>query len=362
MTVRVESIRKSFGEQLVLDNVSCEFPDKKISTVLGVSGCGKTTLLRIIAGLEDPDEGEVYIDEVCVTDRSPQDRRLSMVFQDLASYPHLSVETNLMLPLLAKGLQKDLALTRTRNIAQRFEIDSLLGRQAGLLSGGELQRLALGRAIIKEPRVMLLDEPFSHLDAPLQRESRKFIFSELSLTGTTSVLVTHNHQDAQEAGGPVFFLDKGRIVQHGSWEDLYWRAATPRIAQVVSFLEPVVIPGKVEGTGNELRFKSDTIPLYLKVDEELANCWPPDQVRGKIFFRPEVLKVNRAGKQENSNSTLYGNVISTFLQGSTRFCRFAGPDGIIVEARTEDFNPVPGESVSVTLDGATQLLLWPDGI
>ncbi len=362
MGVGLESVKKSFGEQLVLNNVSCEFPDREISTVLGISGCGKTTLLRIIAGLEEPDEGDVFMNHERVTNKTPQQRNLGMVFQDLASYPHLQVGTNLLLPLLAKGFKRDAAISRVKAIAQRFGIGSFLDRRATLLSGGELQRLALGRAMIREPNVMLLDEPFSQLDAPLQREARQFVFSELRSAGTTTVLVTHNHQDAQEAGGTVFFLDEGSISQRGSWEDLYWCPATPRVAQVVSFLEPVALPGEVVAVGNSLRFQNSAIPLDLPIDNRLASTWNEGNCRAKLFFRPEVLTVKQDEASLRSGSTLDGEVMSLFLQGSTRFCRFANPSGIIIEARNEHFQPAHGSKVSVMLEGAPQLLLWPERI
>jgi ABC-type sugar transport system ATPase subunit len=358
MTVRLEAIQKRFDERAVLKDISCEFPDGQISTVLGVSGCGKTTLLRIIAGLEEPDQGAVYIGAENVTRTPPQQRNLGMVFQDLALYSHLTVQSNLLLPLLARGVDNEFALKKVEQMAHRFGIGSFLRRRASSLSGGEAQRLALGRAIIREPKVMLLDEPFSHLDAPLQREARQFIFSELRAAKTTAVLVTHNHQDAQEADGRVVFMDEGRIVQSGGWEDLYRRPVTPRVAKVVSFLEPLSIQGIVKKVNNRLTFLCETLGLNLEVDPRLAAVWDGGEGLCSILFRPEDLVAKQVGLADKSN-VIVGSVVSTFLQGSMRFCRLAHCSGLIVDAVcVEDVQVGRDARLAVGLGGARQLLLW----
>ncbi|MCA1565713.1 MAG: ABC transporter ATP-binding protein [Acidobacteria bacterium] len=360
MTVRLEAIQKRFDERAVLKDISCEFPDGQISTVLGVSGCGKTTLLRIIAGLEEPDEGAVYIGAENVTRTPPQQRNLGMVFQDLALYSHLTVQSNLLMPLLARGVDKELALKKVEKMAHRFGIGSFLTRRASSLSGGEAQRLALGRAIIREPKVMLLDEPFSHLDAPLQREARQFIFSELRAAETTAVLVTHNHQDAQEAGGKVVFMDQGRIVQSGAWEDLYRRPVTPRVAKVVSFLEPLSIQGVVKKVDNRLIFWSETLGLNLDVNSRLAAVWDGDEGTCSILFRPEDLVAKNVELVDKSD-VIAGSVVSTFLQGSMRFCRLSHHSGLIVDAVCGDDVRVGQDTrLAVWMGGVRQLLIWRD--
>lgn len=359
MTLRLEGIEKSFGRRVVLAGVSCEFPRGEISTVLGVSGCGKTTVLRIVAGLEFPDRGEVFLAGARITDWPPQRRSMGFVFQDLGVYSQLSVEKNLLLPLMARRVPSAEARKRVRQAAAHFGLEAFLPRPAASLSGGEAQRLALAKALIRGPDVMLLDEPFSHLDAPLRREARRFVFSELRRLGTTSVLVTHDHEDAQEAGGLVLFLDQGRIVQSGSWETLYRQPAEPSVARVVSFREPLTLSGTVRGESGGLRFHCEELSVSLELQPQvLCGNAPLSGERRLLFFRPEDLVAEPVSGPAGS-ADLDGPVVASFLQGHVRFCRLQHSSGRFIEARL-DTQGNPASHLRVPLDRARQLLLSQD--
>ena len=361
MNLKLENISKKFENNIVLNELSCEFPEGEISTVLGVSGCGKTTLLRIIAGLEPLDCGDIFYNETNITDLPIQDRNIGFVFQDLGLYNHLSVEKNLLLPILSQNFIDKPQKKRITDIAEKFGLVPFLKRQSGSLSGGEAQRLALGKALIKKPKLMLLDEPFSHLDAPLQREARNFIFSQLKKANITTLLVTHNHYDAQQAGGQVFFLDNGKIVQQGTWEELYLYPSIPLIAKVISFLEPILIPGVIEFSDNMKYLINKKLGVRLLIQDHLNHsCDRKDERRFYLLFRPEMLNAEHVESRDTSNA-LKGNLESVFLQGSTKFCRLVHNQGFIFEAKCNpNVTLSKGNELEVRLDDAPQLLLWSE--
>lgn len=361
MSLKVAGITKSFGAQQVLAGVSCEFPAGQISTVLGISGSGKTTLLRIIAGLEQADEGDVFLGSERITERLPQERNMGFVFQDLALYSHLTVEKNILLPLLAHGCQRREAGERAANIAAEFGLGKFLPRRAGSLSGGEAQRLALARSLVREPALTLLDEPFSHLDAPLQRESRSFVFSTLRQRGATAVLVTHNHQDAQAAGGRVVFLDDGRIVQEGAWTDLYRHPATPQVARVVSFLEPLVLRGQIGADGGKMFLDCSELGVQLALDGRASGTIPPVSRPAIVMMRPEDLraKLEKAVDRTGALGRLRGEVMGSFMSGPVLFYQLRHESGLQFAALA-DAPPQPeGTGLTVDLEAAPKVVFAP---
>lgn len=330
MSLAVEGITKSFGAQRVLSGVSCEFPAGQISTVLGISGSGKTTLLRIIAGLEQADEGDVYLGGKRITERLPQERNMGFVFQDLALYPHLTVERNILLPLLAHGCERREAGVKAASIAAEFGLETFLARTAGSLSGGEAQRLALARSLVRDPSLTLLDEPFSHLDAPLQREARRFVFSTLRQRDATAVLVTHNHQDAQMAGGKVVFLEEGRIVQEGLWTDLYRHPVTPQVAKVVSFLEPLVLRGRINIDDGREVLDCSELRVRVALDGKVSGKVPSVSQPAIVMVRPEDLRAEPENIADRTavSGRLRGEVIETFMSGPVLFYQLRHASGL----------------------------------
>ena len=269
----------------------------------GRSGSGKTTLLRIIAGLESSDDGEVFWNEERITQSRPQNRHFGMVFQDSGVYSHLTVERNLMLPLRAEGASTSEARSKAAAIASDFGIERFLGRKAAQLSGGEAQRLALARVLVRSPRLVLLDEPFSNLDAALRRDARHFVFSRLRERGTPAILVTHDHQDAQEAAGKVIFLDEGSVMQEGRWIDLYTHPTNLAVARLVSFTKPVELEGRLEIRSGEPHFLSNELGLNLA----LSHCASIPSLEGlktgmsiRLIYRPKTLQRSRRLKVSQS--------------------------------------------------------------
>ena len=243
----LDRLDKSFGAQPVLRELSLAVEKGEIVALLGPSGSGKTTALRLIAGFETPDRGRILVEGSDVTALPPERRHFGMVFQHYALFPHLTVGENVAFGLAGK---KEDAAGRTRRIAEALALVDLPGfenRRVGEISGGQQQRVALARALAPEPRVLLLDEPLSNLDPTLRERTRRELRAAIRRVGITTVLVTHEQEEAFHLGDRVAVLHGGVLHQVGSPEDLYERPATRFVATFVG--RAAVLPGVLEGDG-----------------------------------------------------------------------------------------------------------------
>lgn len=221
--VILSNVSKSFGEDVALDRVSMTVPDGAFVVLLGPTGAGKTTILRVVAGLERPDSGDVQIGGVSVLDRTPAQRNVAMVFQQYSLYPHLTVRQNLEFPLKSPLLRtpKDEIERKVREVAEVLRIDHKLDNRATALSGGEMQRVSIGRALVRNPSIYLMDEPLSSLDAKLRAELRIELKRIQAQSGATLLYVTHDQVEAMTMATHVGVLDQGRLVQFGSPREVY---------------------------------------------------------------------------------------------------------------------------------------------
>lgn len=221
--VILSNVSKSFGADVALDNVSMTVPDGAFVVLLGPTGAGKTTTLRVVAGLEQPDAGDVQIGGVSVVDKTPAQRNVAMVFQQYSLYPHLTVRQNLAFPLKSPLLRtpKDEIERKVRAVAEVLRIDHKLDNKATALSGGEMQRVSIGRALVRNPSIYLMDEPLSSLDAKLRAELRIELKRIQAQSGATLLYVTHDQVEAMTMATHVGVLDHGRLVQFGSPREVY---------------------------------------------------------------------------------------------------------------------------------------------
>jgi len=231
--VRVENLVKRFDEVIAVNNLSLEVKDREFVVFLGPSGCGKTTTLRSIAGLEHPDEGNIYIDNVLVNDLPPADRDVAFVFQFYALYPHMSVYDNMAFPLKAVKTPKSEIDMRVREVATILRIERLLSRIPEKLSGGEMQRVALGRAMVRRPKVFLMDEPLTNLDAKLRAEMRAELKRLQKDIGATTIYVTHDQLEAMSMGDKIAVMSAGVIQQIGTPGEVYDHPANLFVAGFV---------------------------------------------------------------------------------------------------------------------------------
>ncbi|MEP6942332.1 MAG: ABC transporter ATP-binding protein [Betaproteobacteria bacterium] len=221
--IRIEHLSKHWDEVRALDDVSFEVPKGSLTVLLGPSGCGKSTLLRLVAGLDRPTSGRIVIDDVDVTRLPPHERRVSMVFQFYALFPHLTVAENISFGLRVRRVDPETRKARLDRVASLLGLTALLERRPSQLSGGQQQRVAMGRAIIAEAPVCLMDEPMSNLDAKLRNEMRVEILALQRKLGITMLYVTHDQVEAMTMADQVVLLDGGRVQQIASPEAMYSR-------------------------------------------------------------------------------------------------------------------------------------------
>ena len=260
--IRIENLRKEYDAKTVaLDDIDLVFEDSTFVALLGPSGCGKTTTLNCIAGLLEPTSGKIFFGDKDVTQLQPKDRNIDMVFQSYALYPHLKVIDNIAFPLKQKGMKKAERYEKARKIAEMLQIEYLLDRKPTQLSGGQQQRVSMARALVKEPDVLLLDEPMSNLDARLKIEIRDEIRRVQQETGITSIIVTHDQEEAMAIADKIAILDNGRIQQYDTPEHLYHYPANLFVAKFMGNPPMNFIDAALSADGTRVEGAGFSLPL-----------------------------------------------------------------------------------------------------
>jgi sulfate/thiosulfate transport system ATP-binding protein len=236
MSISVRSVSKRFGDFLALEDVSLDVQSGSLTALLGPSGSGKSTLLRVIAGLEPPDGGEVRIADEDMTGRAPQKRGVGFVFQHYAAFKHMTVYDNIAFGLKIRKERKAVVRARVGELLELVQLQGLAGRYPSQLSGGQRQRMGLARALAIDPKVLLLDEPFGALDARVRQDLRRWLRRLHDETHTTTVIVTHDQEEAMEVADEVVVMNRGRIEQTGAPRELYEHPANEF---VMGFVGPV---------------------------------------------------------------------------------------------------------------------------
>ena len=254
-TVRLENITKRFGDLIALDNITLDIQDQEFFVLLGQTGAGKTTTLRCIAGLDKPEEGTIYLDDVSVNEKTPAERDVAFVFQSHILYPHLSVYENMAFPLHPRKLSAEEIDRRVRDIAQMLHIEHLLMRTPNQLSGGETQRVGLGRAMVRRPQVFLMDEPISNLDAKLRAEMRSEIRWRQQELGTTTFYVTHDQTEAMSMADRIAVLEAGKIQQLGTPSEIYNHPDNLFVAGFIGNPSMNCVPCDISSTNDELQLR-----------------------------------------------------------------------------------------------------------
>jgi len=257
--IQLTDISKRYGDVNAVDHISLAVAQGEILVLLGPSGCGKTTTLRLIAGLERPDSGEVLLNGAVVAGKrwvEPENRHIGLVFQDYALFPHLSVEANVNFGL--RGWSRGDKSTRVNKLLDLVGLPNLGKRMPHELSGGQQQRVALARALAPKPDVILLDEPFSNLDAALRTQVRMEVRDILKETGTTAVFVTHDQEEALSLSDQVAVMFDGLIAQFGPPQQVYVHPSSPEVAAFVG--EANFIPGEAHQTEEYQPHKPDRKP------------------------------------------------------------------------------------------------------
>ena len=252
-TVKLENVTKRFGDLTALDDITLDVKDEEFFVLLGQTGAGKTTTLRCIAGLDKPEEGSIYLDDVRVNDKTPAERDVAFVFQSHILYPHLTVYENMAFPLHPRKLSDEEIDHRVKDIAQMLHIEHLLMRNPNQLSGGETQRVGLGRAMVRRPQVFLMDEPISNLDAKLRAEMRVEIRWRQRELGTTTFYVTHDQVEAMSMADRIAVLDSGRIQQLGTPSEIYNHPANLFVAGFIGSPSMNCIPCEISSNNGNIQ-------------------------------------------------------------------------------------------------------------
>ena len=270
-SVRLDNLCKNFGAVRAVDGVSLEIPDGELMVLVGPSGCGKSTLLRLVAGLEEATSGGIFLDDREVSRVKPQDRDVAMVFQNYALFPHLNVEQNMAFSLKFRKVAKPEIRLRVAEAAEVLGLAGLLRRKPAELSGGQRQRVALGRAMVCKPKVFLLDEPLSNLDARMRAGMRAEIAELHRRLGTTMVFVTHDQTEAMTLGQRLCVLDLGQVMQTGSPMDLYRRPAHRFVGDFIGTPGMNFVRGRLEDRDGGLAFVGSGDGLALGLGGDLAK-------------------------------------------------------------------------------------------
>jgi multiple sugar transport system ATP-binding protein len=300
VTVNLQSISKSFGTSKVIDNLTLEVKDKEFLVLLGPSGCGKTTTLRCIAGLETVDEGQVMMDGRVINDIPPQKRDVAMVFQNYALYPFMKVRDNLSFPLRLRGLQKDTIDRKVNDVAELLRISKLLDRKPRQLSGGEQQRVALGRSLIRDPKLFLMDEPLSNLDAKLRLETRTEIKRLQRQLGITTIFVTHDQAEAMALSDRIAVLDKGILQQTDIPTNIYLKPSNSMVAQFVGSPAMNLLSGSNDPSSKQLLVKLDGETHVWTRPEAKSLSTDPRPRNLLLGFRPEDASFEVSSNSDSS--------------------------------------------------------------
>ena len=338
--VSFAGVTKRFGDSVAVDGLTLDIPDGELLVLLGSSGCGKTTALRLVAGLEEMSEGTISIGGRVVNEIDPKDRDVAMVFQSYALYPHLSVARNIEFPLRQRGMAKEERTAKVKEAAVTLGLDTLLDRKPSQLSGGQRQRVALARAIVRDPQVFLMDEPLSNLDAALRVQTRADIVALQSRLSTTTLYVTHDQVEAMTMGDRIAVMSHGVLQQVAAPEDLYAQPANTFVAGFLGSPGMNLLPGKI-GRGDDgvtVEVSGGSVPL----PPALRNTGAGEVVLG---LRPESLRIDPDGP-------LRADVTIVELLGAETHVICTTPDGsrLIVRQPPQAAKPAPGDQVRVAID------------
>ena len=304
----IENISKSFGDNKVLENINLNISKSEFFGLLGSSGSGKTTLLRILGGFEKPDTGKIFLEGVDITNLEPFDRPLNYMFQSYALFPHLNVFSNLAFGIRGK-FSKDEIKAKVKDISELLSIDNLLNRRIKQLSGGEQQRVALGRCLIKKPKLLLLDEPLAALDKKLRSKTQLELTSLQKKLKITFVFVTHDQEEAMSLSDRMAIMRNGIILECSTPEEVYENPKTLYTANFIGIANTLEIYKK------DKKYFSNELNISLQLNQELNNQGV------NILLRPEKIKIKSVKNSEISLvNSFEGEILEKSYLGSfTRY-------------------------------------------
>lgn len=290
--VFVRNVTKRFGNVVAAENITLEFPDEQLTVLVGSSGCGKTTLLRMLAGLEEPTEGEIYIAGKEVAHVPAWDRNIAMVFQSYALYPHMTVRKNIGFPLEARRVPRSEIKHRVEETAEILGLTDLLDRLPRQLSGGQMQRVAIGRAIVRRPEVFLMDEPLSNLDAKLRVSMRAELKRLQRDLGVTTIYVTHDQAEAMTLADQLVVMNLGKVLQVGCPGDVYLHPETTFVGGFIGSPGMNFMPGRLDKQSWQIISECFKWGVPPEIRDQLRDV--EDQKQVLLGIRPEDITIELA--------------------------------------------------------------------
>ncbi len=303
--LRLEKISKTFGKVQAVKEVSLEIPHGKLVTLLGPSGCGKTTILRMIAGLEVPTSGKIFLGNEDITNLPPNERKITMVFQSYALFPHMNVYENIAYGLKVKHVQEEEIRSAVKEALEMVGLSGFEKRGSNELSGGQQQRVAVARALVLKPKVLLFDEPLSNLDAKLRNRMRGEIRNLQRDLGITSVYVTHDQSEALAISDKIVVMENAVISQEGTPKELYKRPNNAFVADFIGDANIIELTvNRIEGSKAYLQMGEKEISANFAVEPNVGS-------KAKIMIRPEDIQF-----ADDNKGKLEGSVKFALYQGS----------------------------------------------
>ncbi|MEQ1937793.1 ABC transporter ATP-binding protein [Mesorhizobium sp. CN5-321] len=347
--IELRGVQKWFGAVQVIKDLNLTIADNEFIVLLGQSGCGKTTTLRAVAGLETIDEGDILIDGQKVQHLKCSDRDIAMVFQSFSLYPHMTVYENIAFPLRATRMAKSDIDTAVREIARVLRITDLLDKKPSALSGGDMQRVAIGRALVRRPKAMLMDEPIGALDAKLREEMRAEIKRLHVKQGSTTIYVTHDQIEAMSLADRIVIMHEGVLQQVGTPEEVYQRPANLFVAQFVGSPVMNVAETRVAAQGGEASVSVGGVERGFAFPHELLSKLNGHAAGGlALGIRPEGVLV----RHEKADGYLPVEARIIEPLGSFDIVDLRVGDEVLRARTKSGFVPGPGKQVFARLDPA----------
>jgi multiple sugar transport system ATP-binding protein len=343
--IELRNIQKFFGAVQVLKDVNLTIEDGEFVVMLGQSGCGKTTTLRAIAGLETVSSGTISIDGREVQDLRAADRDIAFVFQSFSLYPHMTVYENIAFPLRAVGMSQDQREAAVREVAKVLGIERLLNRKPSALSGGDMQRVAIGRALVRRPKALLMDEPIGALDAKLREQMRAEIKRLHIARNSTSVYVTHDQIEAMTLSTRIAVMNKGFVQQLGTPKEIYDTPANLFVATFMGSPAMNIVPATVEmqdGAPHARITDAEDAPRLLRFSQANLAGWAGKDIL--LGIRPEAITDPEGADRKSSNIQSFANRVTvTEPAGSDTFVTMTISGKDAIARMRADATVAPGE-------------------
>lgn len=330
--IKLRGVSKRFGTFTAVDNVDLDIEKGELFSILGGSGCGKTTLLRMMAGFEVPNAGSIFIDGVDVTHMPPYERPVNMMFQSYALFPHMSVEKNIAYGLKKENLDAPTIAKRVDKMLALLQLSELKTRKPGQLSGGQRQRVALARALVKRPKVLLLDEPLAALDKKLREHTQFELMNIQDELGVTFVVVTHDQEEAMTLSSRIVVMDKGRFEQIGTPKEVYEFPANRFVADFIGTINTF------SGTVQSIDDTQVSVSCEATGGMLTAYCEAPLTIGQTIdvAIRPEKIFVGKDQPDTSDDVCLAGVVDDLGYLGNRSLYRIRLPSGKIVQVSSQN--------------------------